>query len=66
MSALDFLVTIEVAVLTLFHNLDLDTLIAVRTCLYQSWTNLAEQRVMKLKGGVLALPMHVINVFSFI
>ena len=35
--------SVKVALLSLFMSLDLDMLIAVRTCPYQSWTNLAER-----------------------
>ena len=37
--------SVKVASLTLFRALDLDMLICIRTCPYQSWTNVAE-RVM--------------------
>ena len=37
--------SVQVASITLFRALDLDMLICVRTCPYQSWTNVAE-RVM--------------------
>ena len=37
--------SVQVAFITLFRALDLDMLICVRTCPYQSWTNVAE-RVM--------------------
>ena len=37
--------SVKVAMIALFRSLDLDMLIAIRTCPYQSWTNLAE-RVM--------------------
>ena len=37
--------TVKVASLTLFRALDLDMLVCIRTCPYQSWTNVAE-RVM--------------------
>ena len=35
--------SVKVALLSLFMSLDLDMIIAVRTCPYQSWTNLAER-----------------------
>ena len=35
--------SVKVALLSLFTSLDLDMLVAVRTCPYQSWTNLAER-----------------------
>ena len=35
----------KVALIALFLNLDVDMLIAIRTCPYQSWSNMAE-RVM--------------------
>ena len=34
--------SVQVSSLTLFRSLDLDMLICVRTCPYQSWTNIAE------------------------
>ncbi len=37
--------SVKFALIKLFQALDLDMLVAVRTCPYQSWTNLAE-RVM--------------------
>ena len=37
--------SVKVAMIVLFRSLDLDMLIAIRTCPYQSWSNLAE-RVM--------------------
>ena len=37
--------SVKVAMIALFKSLDLDMLIAIRTCPYQSWSNLAE-RVM--------------------
>ncbi len=37
--------SVQVAMISLFQNLDLDMLVAIRTCPYQSWTNMAE-RVM--------------------
>ena len=37
--------SVQVALICLFKSLNLDMLVAVRTCPYQSWTNLAE-RVM--------------------
>ena len=37
--------SVKVAMIALFQSLDLDMLIAIPTCPYQSWTNLAE-RVM--------------------
>ena len=37
--------TVKVAMLVLFRALELDMLVCVRTCPYQSWTNVAE-RVM--------------------
>ena len=40
--------SIKVALLSLFTSLDLDMLIAVRTCPYQSWTNLADRRMSTL------------------
>ena len=39
--------SVKVAMIALFRSLDLDMLIAIQTCLYQSWTNLAE-RVLNL------------------
>ena len=35
--------SVQVSSLTLFRSLDLDMLICVRTCPYQSWTNIAER-----------------------
>ena len=35
--------SVKVSSLTLFHALDLDMLICVRTCPYQSWQNVAER-----------------------
>ena len=35
--------SVQVSSLTLFRALDLDMLICVRTCPYQSWTNIAER-----------------------
>ena len=35
--------SVQVSSLTRFQALDLDMLICVRTCPYQSWTNIAEQ-----------------------
>ena len=37
--------SVKLALIALFQALDLDMLVSVRTCPYQSWTNLAE-RVM--------------------
>ena len=39
--------SVQVSLLALFFRLNLDMLIAVRTCPYQSWTNPAE-RVMSI------------------
>ena len=44
--------SVQVALLALFIRLNLDVLIAVRTCPYQSWSNTAE-RVMSLLNLVL-------------
>ena len=35
--------SVQVASLSLFCSLDLDMLVCVRTCPYQSWTNVAER-----------------------
>ena len=36
-------VSVQVAAVTLFRALDLDMLVYVRTCPYQSWQNVAER-----------------------
>ena len=40
--------SVQVALLALFIQLNLDVLIAVRTCPYQSWSNTAERRMSLL------------------
>ena len=40
--------SVKVSMIALFRSLDLDMLIAIRTCLYQSWTNLAERDMSTL------------------
>ena len=40
--------SVQVSSLTLFRALDLDMLVCVKTCPYQSWTNVAEQLMSTL------------------
>ena len=40
--------SVKVAMIALFKSLDLDMLIAIRTCPYQSWSNLAERAMSTL------------------
>jgi len=40
--------SIKLSLVALFQSLDLDMLISVRTCPYQSWTNLAERAMPTL------------------
>ena len=48
--------SVQVASLSLFCSLDLDMLVCVRTCPYQSWTNVAERIMSTLN---LALQMYL-------
>ena len=41
--------SVQVAMIALFQNLDLDMLVAIRTCPYQSWTNMAERVIVYAK-----------------
>ena len=45
--------SVKVANLALFQALDLDMLICVRTCPYQSWQNLAERVMSTLNFALL-------------
>ena len=40
--------SVKAAMIALFKSLDLDMLIAIRTCPYQSWSNLAERAMSTL------------------
>ena len=44
--------SVKISLLCLFIELDLDMLIAVRTCPYQSWQNIAERIMSTLNLGL--------------
>ncbi len=43
--------SVKISLLALFRGLNLDMLVAGRTCPYQSWTNLVERIMSTLKFG---------------
>ncbi len=44
--------SVQIALLCVFIQLDLDMLVAVRTCPYQSWQNIAERVMSTLNLGL--------------
>ena len=57
--------SVQVSSLTLFRSLDLDMLICVRTCPYQSWTNIAESTLnLALQNVSLAIEQVRGNMLS--